>query len=99
EAVPQVFGGQAVEGVLQQGLVQGLPIHEGREDAVFFPVAAADAVAVGAALQLRQAALEQRRASAVEVGFVEVRRAAVEWMEESPRQRREDCLPAEQAEQ
>lgn len=80
----QVGRRQAIERLFEQFLAKQLPVDEGRLQAELVAVATADRVAVAAVLQPPQAGLEQGGAALAEVGAVQVRRRAVEGMEERP---------------
>src|SRR5690606_13736834 len=95
----QVDGRQAVQGLVKQGLGQQRPVDEGALDALLAMPGTADAVLPGIAVQLGQAALEQRTTPVLEVWAVQVGRGALEWVKEGAGQGRENGVPAEQAEQ
>ena len=80
----QVGRRQAIERLFEQFLAKQLPVDEGRLQAELVAVATADRVAVATVLQPSQAGLEQGGAALAEVGAVQVRRRAVEGMEERP---------------
>ncbi len=92
-------GRDAVQRQCQQRLVDRFPEDERRLDAVLGGEVAHDGGAVAAVVQLRQAGRELGRAAALEVGAVQVGRAAVERVEEGAGDGAEDGVPAQQAEQ
>src|SRR5690606_8133523 len=92
-------GRQAVQCLLQQLLSEQAPVDEGCLDTLLELPLPADMAVIAGVLQPRQAALELRPSPDVEVVTVQISRGTVERMEEGTRQRMEDRLPAQQAEQ
>ncbi|MND95035.1 hypothetical protein D3C80_872750 [compost metagenome] len=90
---------QAGQSLLEQGFVEDLPIDKGRLQALFADKVPADGLSVATILQLLQAVGEQGTAPRLKLRIVQVLRGALERVKERARQRRENGLPAQQAEQ
>src|ERR1700689_2001967 len=92
-------GRQAVEGLRDEFGRQYPPEHKRRLHPGFARQVSQDRLAVRAAVQLRKASVEVGGAACMEIGRMQIRGAALEWMEERARKRRKHRLPAQQTEQ